>query len=92
MNASEKFTVQSTTGILACVGFSEKFGCQADQRLVAYYERNLPHWHPEGAEIFLTWCLHGVHLTVPRKQAENAGRAFLLYDRALDQATGPNGC
>jgi putative transposase len=57
---------------------------------VAYYERNLPHWHPEGAEIFLTWCLHGVHLTAPQNQAENAGRAFLLYDRALDRAsTGP---
>ena len=24
-----------------------------------FYRRNLPHWHPEGTLIFLTWCLHG---------------------------------
>ena len=24
-----------------------------------YYKRNLPHWHPAGRSIFLTWRLHG---------------------------------
>ena len=26
---------------------------------MAYYRRNLPHWHPEGRCIFLTWRLYG---------------------------------
>src|SRR5713226_4227744 len=26
---------------------------------MAFYRRNLPHWHPEGASIFLTWRLYG---------------------------------
>src|SRR5687767_7774837 len=24
-----------------------------------FYKRNLPHWHPPGQSIFLTWHLHG---------------------------------
>jgi len=24
-----------------------------------FYHRNLPHWHPAGRAIFLTWRLHG---------------------------------
>src|SRR5687767_10487226 len=24
-----------------------------------FYKRNLPHWHPPGQSIFLTWRLHG---------------------------------
>lgn len=26
---------------------------------MTFYRRNLPHWHPEGKVIFLTWRLHG---------------------------------
>jgi putative transposase len=26
---------------------------------MTFYRRNLPHWHPEGASIFLTWRLYG---------------------------------
>src|SRR5258707_7972354 len=26
---------------------------------MGFYRRNLPHWHPEGAAIFLTWRLYG---------------------------------
>ena len=26
---------------------------------MTYYERNLPHWHPEGRAIFVTWRLYG---------------------------------
>lgn len=25
----------------------------------SFYHRNLPHWHPPGRSIFLTWRLHG---------------------------------
>ncbi len=26
---------------------------------MTFYRRNLPHWHPEGKSIFITWRLHG---------------------------------
>jgi REP element-mobilizing transposase RayT len=26
---------------------------------MTYYQRNLPHWHPDGASIFVTWRLFG---------------------------------
>ena len=56
---------------------------------MTYYQRNLPHWHPKGAAIFLTWCLHGTFGHV-RKNHSGPGRAFLCFDRALDAATlGP---
>jgi putative transposase len=58
---------------------------------MSYYERNLPHWHPEGCAIFLTWRLHGSfdkfrrHLTRP-----DPGKEFARMDRALDAAkSGP---
>ena len=25
---------------------------------VAFYRRNLPHWHPRGKALFITWRLH----------------------------------
>jgi putative transposase len=54
---------------------------------MTYYERNLPHWHPEGAAIFLTWRLHGTSAHF-RLQGEkvSAGRAFVAFDRELDCA------
>ena len=61
---------------------------------MSYYERNLPHWHPEGRTIFITWRLHG---SLPRgfvKRLENLhsdpGKQFLAADQQLDKAaTGP---
>lgn len=61
---------------------------------MSYYERNLPHWHPEGRTIFLTWRLHG---SLPQsfvhdleKLKEDPGKQFLAADRMLDAAaTGP---
>ncbi len=61
---------------------------------MTYYERNLPHWHPEGRTIFLTWRLHG---SLPQsfvhdleKLKEDPGKQFLAADRRLDAAaTGP---
>jgi len=61
---------------------------------MTYYERNLPHWHPENAAIFLTWRLHGtwaklVKPTTERTQARMPVPRF-AFDQALDHATsGP---
>ncbi len=58
---------------------------------MVYYERNLPHWIPEGKAIFLTWRLAGS--LPPGSQARleqsrefTAGKRFLLADRKLDSA------
>ena len=59
---------------------------------MTYYVRNLPHWHPPGTDIFITWRLHGSlpEQFRPQKKLESSGKAFVNYDRALDQArTGP---
>jgi putative transposase len=61
---------------------------------MAYYERNLPHWQPEGRAIFLTWRLYGslpadfaCHLRTLKEEPE---KQFLAADRRLDgAATGP---
>ena len=61
---------------------------------MAYYQRNLPHWHPEGRTIFLTWRLYGSlpagfarHLRTLKEEPE---KQFLAADRRLDgAATGP---
>jgi len=59
---------------------------------MTYYERHLPHWQPDGHDIFITWRLHG---SLPAQfrtvhDEESAGKAFARYDRALDQArNGP---
>ncbi len=59
-----------------------------------YYERNLPHWHPVGRSIFITWRLYG---SLPQsfryhefKQNQKPGHQFLHFDRCLDEAcAGP---
>ena len=57
---------------------------------MSYYRRNLPHWHPEGASIFLTWSLHGAHICQQRESTSDPGQAFLTYDSFLDKAvSGP---
>ena len=61
---------------------------------IGYYQRNLPHWQPEGRAIFLTWRLYG---SLPRhfvlqleKLKEDPGKKFLAADLRLDAAaTGP---
>jgi len=56
------------------------------------YRRDLPHWSPDGAALFVTWRLLG---TLPRHQkwepdVTSEGRAFRNMDRQLDTATfGP---
>ncbi|HYL61128.1 MAG TPA: transposase [Candidatus Methylomirabilis sp.] len=61
---------------------------------MSYYERNLPHWHPDRTAIFLTWRLYGSLPTavVRSIQSENVepGRQFTRFDRYLDHAqSGP---
>ena len=34
----------------------EKISCSPNF-FIAMYRRNLPHWHPPGAVLFVTWCL-----------------------------------
>jgi REP-associated tyrosine transposase len=59
---------------------------------VSFYRRLLPHEYIEGADLFLTWHLHGSmpHNRYPGPTALTAGQAFVYMDRFLDQATvGP---
>jgi putative transposase len=63
---------------------------------MTFYRRNLLHWQPEGASIFLTWRLFG-SLPTPQDPARNGcatehspGKRFKLLDNALDKSTtGP---
>jgi putative transposase len=60
-----------------------------------FYRRILPHWHPEGAALFLTWRLYGSlpasHSTATIGCAtDSAGKKFKLLDAILDKAaSGP---
>ena len=60
---------------------------------MAYYERRLPHWHPDGKDIFITWRLEG---TLPKNRyvppkGLTSGQAFAWIDRFLDKASyGPS--
>jgi REP element-mobilizing transposase RayT len=50
---------------------------------MAFYQRHLPHWHPEGAALFVTWRLHG---SLPRTPC-----ALDAAGRKLDRgASGPH--
>src|SRR5208337_2991122 len=54
--------------------------------------RRLPHIHPQGKSLFVTWHLHGSlpHNLYPPPDTRNAGRAFVWMDRQLDSArSGP---
>ena len=55
---------------------------------MTYYERNLPHWQPEGKRLFVTWRLYR-SLPVAvfeklRKSNLDEGEQFAAYDRELD--------
>jgi putative transposase len=59
---------------------------------MTFYERHLPHWQMPGQDIFITWRLHGSLPAQfrPQYKMESSGKAFVGYDRVLDQArTGP---
>jgi putative transposase len=48
--------------------------------------RRLPHWHPEGRALFVTWCLYGSlpESRYPPPNHSSAGQAFVWMDRYLD--------
>jgi REP element-mobilizing transposase RayT len=61
---------------------------------MTYYERNLPHWQPDGKAIFLTWRLYGSLPRAVLKRLESLhaspGKQFLAADQHLDAArSGP---
>jgi REP element-mobilizing transposase RayT len=53
------------------------------------YWRRLPHFHPDGAHLFVTWRLHG---SLPEMPPDiiyaTPGHAFAATDRALAQGHG----
>ncbi len=54
------------------------------------YRRNLPHWYPVGAAVFVTWRLFGA--LPPQKSLESLKdrRAFTALDQSPDRAqSGP---
>lgn len=59
---------------------------------MTFYRRRLPHWHPHGAPIFLTWRLEA---SLPRSMSmfeslSSEGERFLAIDREMDRASsGP---
>ena len=59
---------------------------------MSFHQRCLPHWHPEGKDLFLTWRLHDslpAHRYVP-PNGLTGGKAFVWLNRYLDQAAyGP---
>ena len=68
-------------------------GGSAEKKL--YYERTLPHWQPEGKDLFLTWRLHGslpakVMQALRASKTKEMGKRFREFDLELDRAkTGP---
>ena len=56
---------------------------------MAEYRRRLPHFHPDGEYLFVTWRLHG---SLPVAEADaiyaTPGHAFAAQDRALAQHHG----
>jgi putative transposase len=61
---------------------------------MAFYRRNLPHWHPEEKALFITWRLHGSlprrHRDVNQQPSVSVGEQFKQADAILDRAeSGP---
>ena len=57
---------------------------------MAEYRRRLPHFHPVGPFLFVTWRLHGSLPPVqPGVIYASPGHAFAVEDRAVDRAHGP---
>ena len=59
-----------------------------------YYRRNLPHWHPAGVSIFLTWRLDGSlplevieELSVMRRKLRDRTQKKLQADRLVEYKT-----
>ena len=56
---------------------------------MAEYRRRLPHFHPDGEHLFVTWRLHGsLPVAPPDVIYATPGHAFTAHDRALAQNRG----
>ena len=55
---------------------------------MAEYRRRLPHFHPDGKHLFVTWRLHGPLPAVPKVIYTTPGHAFAVEDRALARSHG----
>jgi REP element-mobilizing transposase RayT len=56
---------------------------------MAEYRRRLPHFHPDGAHLFVTWRLHGsLPAAPPDVIYATPGHKFAAEDRALAQSHG----
>jgi len=59
---------------------------------MTFYYRHMPHWQPDGRDLFLTWRLHNSlpENFRPPNDMETNGKVFVAYDRVWDRAqTGP---
>jgi REP element-mobilizing transposase RayT len=62
---------------------------------MSYYERTLPHWQPEGRDLFLTWRLSGslpakIVAALHHSKTKEMGKRFREYDSELDKcSSGP---
>jgi putative transposase len=59
--------------------------------IVSFHRRRLPHFHPSGTDLFVSWHLHGSlpHSVYPPAKLLT-GQAFAWVDRQLDCAcNGP---
>ncbi len=62
---------------------------------MSYYERTLPHWQPEGRDLFLTWRLSGslpvrIMAALRASTTKEMGKRFREYDSELDKcSSGP---
>jgi REP element-mobilizing transposase RayT len=64
------------------------FGRQLS-RPMAEYRRRLPHFHPDGEYLFVTWRLHGsLPVAPPDIVYATPGHAFAAQDRALALSHG----
>ena len=60
---------------------------------MTYYQRNLPHWHPDGKSLFITWRLHGSLPAgfVAKVNSLSSGRSGTQF-RAIDAELDRQGC
>jgi putative transposase len=59
---------------------------------MTFSRRHLPHWSPDGHDLFITWRLHDSLPADfrPSRDVNSSGKAFVTVDRVLDHAqTGP---
>jgi REP element-mobilizing transposase RayT len=55
---------------------------------MAEYRRRLPHFHPDGEHLFVTWRLHGSLPEVPKVIYATPGHAFAVEDCVLARSHG----